>query len=287
MTKEEGVADRKAKAEGGAPGRQEGAAKAKRSPLGLVLGGVGVVAAAVIIWNVVSSAIDPTVRGPVDLGDPTPDELVALAQPIERGNAASPIIIVDFSDYSCPACRQFASQAKPLLDASYVDTGLARFQYFDFPIVTNFPNSFLAARAARCAGDQNAYWPFHDQLFRTQESWSRQADAAPSFEDFAGQLGLNRSDFRSCLRSDRHAATVTANLRLGQQLGVNATPTIFLNTGEGRARRVENWTNLNQVRALLDEAVERLGVQGTAPAAGATIGAAPDADPAPETEDEG
>ena len=255
------MSDRKGRAEGGASGRQEGAAKAKRSPLALVLGGVGVVAVVVVVWNVVSSAIDPTVRGPVDLGEPTPDELVAMAQPMERGNTASPVIIVDFSDYSCPACRQFASQAKPLLDASYIDTGLARFQFFDFPIVTNFPNSFLAARAARCAGDQNAYWPFHDQLFRTQESWSRQADAAPSFEEFAGQLGLNRSEFRSCLRSDRHAATVTANLRLGQQLGVNATPTIFLNTGEGRARRVENWTNLNQVRALIDEAVERLGVQ--------------------------
>lgn len=257
------MADRKEKAQGSAGGRQEGAAKAKKSPVGLVLAGVAIIAVAVVAWNVISSATDPTVRAPIDLGDPSPEELVALAQPIEMGSADTPIIIVDFSDYSCPACRQFASQAKPLLEASYVETGLARFQFFDFPIVTNFPNSFLAARAARCAGDQDAYWPFHDQLFRAQESWSRQADAAPSFEEYAGLLGLNRSAFRSCLRSDRHAAAVTANLRLGQQLGVNATPTIFLNTGEGRARRVENWTNVNQVRALLDEAVERLGVQPT------------------------
>lgn len=260
------MSERKEKATGRAASRQEGAAKAKRSPVGLVLGGVAVLAAAVVLWNVVSSATDPTVRAPVDLGDPSPEELVALAQPIETGNPESPIIIVDFSDYSCPACRQFASQAKPLLDASYVETGLARFQFFDFPIVTNFPNSFLAARAARCAGDQDAYWAYHDQLFRVQETWSRQADAAPSFEEYASALGLDRSAFRSCLRSDRHAVAVTANLRLGQDLGVNATPTIFLNTGEGRARRIENWTNLNQVRALIDEAVERLGVQpsGTA-----------------------
>lgn len=255
--KEEGVADRKER------GRQEGAAAAKKSPVGLVLAAVAVVAVAVVIWNVVSSATDPTVRAPVDLGDPSPEELLALALPTEAGNPETPIVIMDFSDYSCPACRQFASQAKPLLEASYVETGLARFQYFDFPIVSNFPNSFLAARAARCAGDQDAYWPFHDQLFRAQESWSRQADASPSFEEYASLLGLDRRAFRSCLRSDRHAATVTANLRLGQELGVSGTPTIFLNTGEGRARRVENWTNLPQVRALLDEAVERLGVQPT------------------------
>ena len=266
------MADRKDK------GRQEGAAGAKKkSPVGAVLAAVAILAVAVVIWNVVSSATDPTVRAPVDLGDPSAQELLALALPTEAGNPETPIVIMDFSDYSCPACRQFASQAKPLLEASYVETGLARFQYFDFPIVNNFPNSFLAARAARCAGDQGAYWPFHDQLFRVQESWSRQADAAPSFEEYAGALGLDRRAFRSCLRSDRHAATVTANLLLGQELGVSGTPTIFLNTGEGRARRVENWTNLGQVRALLDEAVERLGVQPT--------GAALTAEPAGQEEE--
>lgn len=246
-------------------GRNRAEAKATgaagtRSPVVMVLVGVAVVAVAIVAWNLFSSATDQTARVPVVIEDQSPENILRLAQPIERGSAETPIIIMDFSDYSCPACRQFATQVKPLLDASYVDTGLARFQYYDFPIVTNFPNSFLAARAARCADDQGAYWSYHDQLFRGQDAWSRQADAAPTFEDYAGQLELDRAAFRSCLRSDRHAEAVSANLLLAGELSVNATPTIFLNTGEGRARRIEQWTNAAQVGALIEEAAERLGV---------------------------
>lgn len=255
------VSERKRKSEGrsGAEARATGAA-GTRSPVGMVLVGVAVVAVAIVAWNLFSSATDQTARVPVVIEDQSPENILRLAQPIERGSAETPIIIMDFSDYSCPACRQFATQVKPLLDASYVETGLARFQYYDFPIVTNFPNSFLAARAARCADDQEAYWSYHDQLFRGQDAWSRQADAAPTFEDYAGQLGLDRNAFRSCLRSDRHAETVSANLLLARELSVNATPTIFLNTGEGRARRIEEWTNASQVGALIEEAAQRLGV---------------------------
>jgi protein-disulfide isomerase len=232
-----------------------------RSPVTLVLGGVAVIAVVIVAWNLLSSATDRAVRAPVTIEDQSPENLLRLAVPIERGDPGTPIIVMDFSDYSCPACRQFTSLAKPIIDAEYVDPGLVRFQYYDFPIVTNFPNSFLAARAARCAGDQDAYWPYHDLLFRAQDAWSRAADAAPSFEDYARQLGLDRGAFRSCLRSDRHAEAVTANMLLGRELGVGATPTILLNTGEGRALRVEQWGNASELRRTLDDAMNRLGIE--------------------------
>ncbi|CAN5639807.1 hypothetical protein BH23GEM11_BH23GEM11_20520 [soil metagenome] len=239
----------------GAPGQDGG-----RSPVTLVLIGVAVVAVLIVVWNVVSTATDQAARVPVIIEDQSPENLLRLAVPVERGEGSTPIVVMDFSDYSCPACRQFATQVKPLIEASYVEAGLARFQYYDYPIVTNFPNSFLAARAARCANDQGAYWQYHDQLFRAQEAWSRQADAAPAFEDYAAQISLDAGEFRSCLRSDRHAETVSANMLLGQELGVSGTPTIFLNTGEGRARRIQEWGNASQLSALIDEAIERLGV---------------------------
>jgi protein-disulfide isomerase len=253
------VAERKRKA--GDRGERQAST---RSPMGMIVGGVVLVAVLVIVWNFVSSATDQAARTPIVIEDTSPENLLRLAVPTERGSAETPIIIMDFSDYSCPACRQFASLVKPVLDRDYVDTGLIRFQYYDYPIVTNFPNSFLAARAARCAGDQDAYWTYHDQLFRAQDAWSRQADAAPAFEDYAAQLGLDRGEFRSCLRSDRHAEAVSANMLLGQELGVGGTPTIFLNTGEGRARRIEAWGDTEQVRALVDEAIVRLGVGAAA-----------------------
>jgi protein-disulfide isomerase len=261
------VSERKTKAVKG-KGRGAGAPAGSGgpSPVTLVLIGVAVVAVLIVGWNVFSTATDQAARVPVVIEDQSPENLLRLAVPVERGEASTPIVVMDFSDYSCPACRQFATQVKPIIDAQYVEAGLVRFQYYDYPIVTNFPNSFLAARAARCADDQGAYWAYHDQLFRAQEAWSRQADAAPSFEEYANQLGLDRGDFRSCLRSDRHAETVSANMLLGQELGVSGTPTIFLNTGEGRARRIQEWSNASQLGALIDEAIQRLGVT---PAGGA------------------
>lgn len=223
-----------------------------------ILGGVVVVALLVVGWNLFTSVTDQTVRAPLELPALSPQELSELAQPVVMGDPGAPLTVMDFSDYSCPSCRQFASAVKPLLDASYVQQGLARFAYYDFPL-PGFPNSFLAARAARCAGDQDRYWSFHDELFRNQPQWSVMADPVPTFEGYAESLGLDRGDFRSCLRSDRHAETVTANRDLGRQLGVGGTPTIYVNTGEGRALQVEQWGNMAEVRRVLDEALVRLG----------------------------
>lgn len=237
-----------------------------------VLGAVALVAVVVVGWNLFSSATDQTVRGPLELPAMEPQELASLAQPVVAGVDTAPLTIMDFSDYSCPSCRQFSSSVKPLLDQGYVQEGLAQFAYYDFPL-PGFPNSFLAARAARCAGDQDAYWPFHDELFRNQPQWSIMADPVPTFEGYAERLGLDRGAYRACLRSDRHAEVVTANRDLGRQLGVQGTPTIFVNTGEGRALRVEDWGNMAAVRRILDEALGRLGhgradTEGDVPAEG-------------------
>jgi protein-disulfide isomerase len=230
-----------------------------------VLGGVALVAVLVVGWNVFTGLSDRTARSLVDLEYDSPQELLELAQPAAKGDADAPLIIMDFSDYSCPSCRAFTTQVKPFLERGYVDTGLARFAYYDFPL-SGFPNSFTAARAARCAGDQDAYWEYHDQLFLAQAEWSGMADPVSTFERYARDLGLDRGEFRSCLRSDRHAEVVTANQRLGLQLGVGGTPTIFLNTREGRAARLEDWGNMEAVRGTLDAALERLG--HAAPGAG-------------------
>jgi protein-disulfide isomerase len=237
-----------------------GTAKA-RSPLSLILAGVVVVVVLVVGWNLFSSATDKTVRAPITLPELSAEELLALALPAEFGSEDTPILVMDFSDYSCPSCAQFSGRVKPILDVAYFEAGLVRFQYFDFPLVGVFPNSFTAARAARCAGDQGQYWPFHDRLFIMQPNWSGLADPVPSFEQYARDLGLDAGAFRSCLRSDRHADVVTANLRLGEQLRVGGTPTIFLNAGDGRPQRIQNWGDVQQVRALLDEAIERRGVR--------------------------
>lgn len=243
--------------------RQQGGGRAGEnaasSSFRRILLAVGVIAIGVIAWNVFLSGSGEGAREPVEL-DLGPQELVAMAQGVEKGDPDAPITVMDFSDYQCPSCAGFTSQAKPFLEVGYVDEGLVQFVYYDYPIPSLHPHAFLAARAARCAGDVGDYWDYHDELFRRQAEWARQSDPFSTFVDYAANLGFPRGEFRSCLGSDRFADVVTANMQLGQQLGVSGTPTLFLDTGEGRGERVSDWSP-NALSAQLDAALERVGAE--------------------------
>jgi protein-disulfide isomerase len=169
---------------------------------------------------------------PVELpGVEDPQQLLALAQGVVLGDPAAPITIMEFADYSCPTCGVFQAQIKPRIELAYVQDGHAKFVFHD-RVLGSFPHSFLAARAARCAGDQDRYFEYHDVLFRNQPAWStRRSAPAGLLEEYAQGLGLDAESFRACLRSDRHADVVTANLRLAEQLDVYSTPTILVRAG--------------------------------------------------------
>jgi protein-disulfide isomerase len=216
---------------------------------------VALLAVAVVAWNLISSAVDETVREPVPLAYGSPQELVALAEGVTAGNPDAQIQIMEFGDYQCPSCRQFFSSTKPFLDLSYVQPGTVAFTFHDFPLYdVGHANAFLAARAARCAGDQGDYWGFHDRLFQNQASWALRPDPSGDFIDYAGDMGLDTATFRSCLASDAHAEVVTANRLLGEQLGVQGTPTILIDTGEGRAIRVDDYS-IENIRRIVDAAL--------------------------------
>ena len=194
----------------------------------VVLGIVAVVGAAVVavaLRGGGAGAIEP-----VDLGDITDQELVDLAQGVVYGDPDAPLTIMEFADYQCNHCAIFALSVKPLLDADYIETGQAKLVFHDFPI-GNFPHSFLAARAARCAGEQDRYFDYHDEVFRTQVEWDGMESPVGHFRDLADGLGLDGRAFRQCLDSDKYADVVTANRSLGERLGVSGTPSVFVHDG--------------------------------------------------------
>lgn len=175
--------------------------------------------------------------------------LMQRAQPVPAGADDAPVQILVFSDYSCPSCGVWAGRIEPLLKPEFVETGKVRLMYYDFPLGT-FPYSFAAARAARCAGDQDRFWEYHDRLFATQQTWSYSGDMPTShFMQIARDVGIDADAFESCLRSDQHAEVVSANVMLGQQLGVSGTPTVFLN-----GRQIREWQDYSAVRAAVQAA---------------------------------
>ena len=138
------------------------------------------------------------------------------------GPADAPIVLIEFSDFNCPFCRRWHVDTLPALLAAYPDQ--IRFVYRDLPVVGGGQVGFEAAQAAHCAGDQDAYWPYHDALFTGPHGLSRQA-----YLEYAEALGLDRARFTACLDEGRHAETVLADRAYALQLGVNSTPTFFLN----------------------------------------------------------
>ena len=77
-----------------------------------------------------------------------------------------------------------------------------------------------------------------------------------AFEDYAATIGLDAGDFASCLDSDRFADVVSANMRLGIELGVSATPTIFVSRGGGMGVRVNRWNEFDAFKTVIDRLLE-------------------------------
>lgn len=219
----------------------------------VVLGAVAVVGVGVLGYSVGSSLTGGAVTEPVELeGIDDPQQLFELARGVQQGDPNAPVKLYEFSDYQCPWCARFGLDIKPLLNANYIETGKVLFVYYDFPLIQIHKHSFLAARAARCAGDQGRYWEYHDRLLAEQPRWSARGNVTGDFIAYAVAVGLDRPAFEQCLKSDRHADVVTANLRLAEQLGVQGTPTLYIN-----GKLVRSLSGWEQLRDLIEAELAR------------------------------
>jgi protein-disulfide isomerase len=131
------------------------------------------------------------------------------------------------------------------LAPEYIDTGKARLIYRNFPIIG--PDSEWAAQAAECAGDQDKFWAYANYLFVHQDGENSGALSPDNLKKFAVQLGLNSSTFNTCLDSGKYAAEVNQQKAEGEQRGVQATPTFFIN-----GQRYEGALSAQQLAELID-----------------------------------
>ena len=109
----------------------------------------------------------------------------------------------------------FALQIKPQVDLAYIQTGQAKFVYYDYPN-PDFPFLSWAARAARCAGDQERYFEYHDAVYSTFDDWWQLQSGYGHFNDLADEVGLDTEAFESCLDSDSTPMWSRRTLRSGR-----------------------------------------------------------------------
>ncbi len=136
-----------------------------------------------------------------------------------EGSKDAPLQLVEFADYECPYCQKVS----PLLHQLKKEYGdRLTIVYKEFPLPMH-PHAQKAAEAARCAGDQGKYLEFHDLMYNSRQL------GVPDLKKYAQTLKLDSDQFNTCLDSGKEAEAVKKDLEEGKALGLNGTPSFFLN----------------------------------------------------------
>ena len=200
------------------------------------------------------------------------------ASGLTLGPANAPIRIEEFTDFQCPFCGR---AHKVMLEVVKRFPGKIHLVHRDFPLDHNcnpaiperfHENACNAAFHARCAADQDYYWPFETMLFEHQ----RQLDDR-TLLSIASKLGLNANKMKACAQSPGTRESIVRDIQEGIARGVQGTPTCFVN-GEALvgAHPMEFWEQ--KIQSLLDQA-KRPAASGSASAAAAPTVSAPPAPP--------
>jgi protein-disulfide isomerase len=142
-----------------------------------------------------------------------------------RGNPDAPVTLEEYGDFQCPPCGMFAAFAGQL-EKEYESR--LRVIFRNFPLAMH-EHAREASLAAEAAGLQGRFWEMHDLLYREQDNWSKAPNVRELFESYAGTLGLDLDKFKKDMDGEQAKARVDADRQRGESLGINITPTLFIN----------------------------------------------------------
>ena len=143
-----------------------------------------------------------------------------------RGSPDAPITIVEFSDFQCHYCQEFASTTLRKLESTYIQTGKVRLLHRHYP--DRGEESMLAALASECAAEQGKFWPYYDLLMAARASPDEIDLTEDVLVDFARELGLDINQFNASLDSEKYREKIIQDYNLGKELGVRGIPVFFV-----------------------------------------------------------
>jgi len=202
------------------------------------IGGIIIILVALMVWGVKGSVtIDP----PFELG---------VIHPLDniKGNTEAKVVVMEYSDFQCPACRSYYFLTKQLM-AEFEDDIV--FVYRHFPLISIHTNAEFAARAAEAAGKQGKFWEMHDLLFEKQEEWSEESNLETLFENYATLINIDVAQFKIDWQSKEVKDFVKAQRIHALKSGLQGTPTFFIN-GE----KIQNPTSFEAFRVIIKNALE-------------------------------
>lgn len=172
----------------------------------------------------------------------------SIIDPNDRvaGNKDAKIILVEYSDFECPACAAYHPFVKQLVEEMGNDFA---FIYRHFPLQQH-KHAKLAAYAAEAAGNQGKFWEMHDMLFEHQKDWSSTDTARETFIGYADSLGIDRAQFEKDMDSDAVKDKVSDNYSSGVKLRVAGTPSFFLN-----GKKMEAFRSYEEFKTIIQDEI--------------------------------
>ena len=167
-------------------------------------------------WFLVAST---TSHGPPPYSAKDVDLNLTVDEKRIGGNQNASVVLIEFADYECPYCRDFANTTMKQIERDYIGNGQIGFIFQDFPIESSHPHAFGAALAAQCASEQGHLWEMNHKLF------AESAALTPGdlFHD-AEAMKLDLPKFRACFADEKVAALLRARMREASAQGIDGTP---------------------------------------------------------------
>lgn len=187
----------------------------------------GAVAVAAIVAGVYFGTRPPAAGQPPMAVAAAPDKATLLTvQPGDHvlGDAKAPITMIEYASFTCPHCAHFHTQILPEIKKKWIDTGKVKLIYRDFPL------DQVAAKAAQIAecAPNDRYFGIIDLIFRSQPTWAATHDPIAELAKPLRIAGLGENEIKACLANEAKAGAVVGDYRGGETLGVNSTPTLFI-----------------------------------------------------------
>ncbi len=165
-------------------------------------------------------------------------------------NPNAKVNLVEFGDFQCPACAAAFPIVEKLLDL-YKDNPQVNFVFRNFPL-SQHQYALLTAEAAEAAGAQGKYWEMYKLIYEGQDTWANSKDSLSILVGYATQLNLDVNRFKIEVQANTYSSVITQDQQAGLALGVNSTPTFFLN-----GIRIKGVQNLNDFKSRIDTALEQ------------------------------
>ncbi len=174
-----------------------------------------------------------------------------------RGNPNAPILVVEYSDYDCPFCKQFHETMNRIMD-EYGVGGKVAWVYRQFPIAQLHPNAERISQTALCVGElggNDAFWDFSDKVFAERDL--NEPTNISMLPEYAAEVGVGEDALLACLESGKHQDTVTSTLQDGFQAGIGGTPQSFVIVGNQMAP-IEGAQPYAVVKQIIDSLLGQL-----------------------------